>query len=30
MAYLYIDAVDDEHFLTEMMTEKDYGGRDCL
>jgi hypothetical protein len=30
MATFYIDAVNDEHFLTQMMLEKDYGGRDCL
>ena len=26
----YIEAVEDEHFLTQMMLEKDYSGRDCL
>lgn len=30
MATLYIDAVDDEHFLTSLMSEKDYSGRDLL
>ena len=30
MAAFYIDAVNDEHFLTQMMLEKDYGNRDCL
>jgi hypothetical protein len=26
----YIDAVDDENFLTEVMREKDYSNRDSL
>ena len=26
----YIESVDDENFLTAIMTEKDYGGRDSL
>ena len=30
LAKFYVDAVDDEHFLTQMMLEKDYGGRDTL
>lgn len=30
MVQLYIEAVDDENFLTHVMTEKDYSGRDAL
>lgn len=30
MAILYIQAVDDENFLTSVMLEKDYSGRDSL
>ena len=30
MAILYIDAVDDENFLTSIMLEKDFSGRDSL
>ena len=30
MALLYIESVDDENFLTHVMTEKDYSGRDSL
>ena len=30
MATLYIDAVDDEEFLTTMTLEKDFSGRDLL
>ena len=30
MAILYIEAVDDENFLTSLMEEKDYSGRDLL
>lgn len=26
----YIDAVDDENFLTTVLNEKDYSGRDAL
>ena len=26
----YIESVDDENFLTAIMTEQDYGGRDSL
>ena len=29
-ALLYIENVDDEHFLTSLMVEKDYLGRDVL
>ena len=30
MALDYIESVDDENFLTSVMLEKDYTGRDCL
>ena len=30
MAINYIESVDDENFLTEVMLEKDYSGRDSL
>ena len=30
MALQYIESVDDEHFLTNMMLEQDYIGRDAL
>ena len=30
MAIMYIDAVDDERFLTNIMLEVDYSGRDSL
>lgn len=30
MALLYIESVDDENFLTHVMTEKDFAGRDSL
>lgn len=30
MMLTYIDAVDDENFLTTIMLEKDYSGRDVL
>ena len=30
MALKYIECCDDEHFLTSMMIEQDYSGRDCL
>lgn len=30
MALKYIDCCDDENFLTSMMLEQDYSGRDCL
>ena len=30
MALCYIESVDDENFLTHVMTEKDYSGRDAL
>ena len=30
MALTYIDSVDDENFLTNMMLERDYSNRDCL
>ena len=30
MALLYIESVDDENFLTHVMTEKDFSGRDSL
>lgn len=26
----YVDSVDDENFLTKVMLEKDYSGRDSL
>ena len=29
-ALIYIEQVDDENFLTHVMTEKDYSGRDSL
>jgi hypothetical protein len=30
MAIFYIDSVDDENFLTSVMLEKDFSGRDSL
>jgi hypothetical protein len=30
MAIQYIDCVEDEKFLTNLMLEKDYSGRDSL
>ena len=30
MALIYIDCVDDENYLTALMLEKDYTGRDSL
>jgi len=30
MAINYINCVDNENFLTMLMLEKDYSGRDCL
>jgi len=30
MALRYIESVDDENFLTHVMTEKDYSNRDSL
>lgn len=30
MATHYIDGVDDENFLTEILMEKDFSGRDAL
>ena len=30
MAQLYIDAVDDENFLTNVLLERDFNGRDSL
>lgn len=30
MAQLYIESVDEENFLTTVMLEKDYSGRDAL
>ena len=30
MALKYIECCDDENFLTSMMIEQDYSGRDCL
>ena len=30
MALQYIDEVDDENFLTAILNEKDYSGRDAL
>jgi hypothetical protein len=30
MAIKYIESVDDENFLTVVMLEKDYSGRDSL
>ena len=30
MALIYIEAVDDENFLTHVMTEKDFNSRDAL
>ena len=30
MALQYIDEVDDENFLTAVLNEKDYSGRDAL
>jgi len=30
MALQYIDEVDDENFLTAVLNEKDYSGRDSL
>ena len=30
MAQEYIEAIDDENFLTAVMLEKDYSGRDAL
>lgn len=30
MALLYIEQVDDENFLTHVMTEKDFSSRDAL
>ena len=30
MAITYIESIDDENFLTHIMTEKDYSGRDSL
>ena len=30
MALTYFEAVDDENFLTKVMLEKDYSGRDSL
>ena len=30
MIIQYIEAVDEENFLTEVMLEKDYSGRDSL
>ena len=30
MAIQYIDAVDDENFLTSVMLERDFSGRDAL
>ena len=30
MALKYIDSIDDDNFLTTVLLEKDYSGRDCL
>ena len=30
MALKYIECIEDENFLTELMLEKDYNGRDTL